>query len=47
VAGQSLFSRILAGIMLSPVTFLRDVIPFTLLTGGDTNGDTHAHDQRL
>ncbi|MCI0388930.1 MAG: TonB-dependent receptor [Acidobacteria bacterium] len=46
-AGQNIFSRIFADITLSPVVFIRSGIPFTLYTGTDTNGDTHANDRLI
>lgn len=44
---RPLYSRILADINLSPAIFIRSGIPFSLLTGADTNGDTRAFNDRL
>jgi hypothetical protein len=46
-SGENLVSRILADISLSPIISLRTGIPFSLLTGVDTNGDTRANNDRL
>lgn len=45
--GHSIGSRVLADISLSPAIFIRSGIPFSLLTGADTNGDTRAFNDRL
>jgi len=42
---QSLLSRVLANVTLSPFIQLRSGIPFTLRTGADSNGDTHIYDR--
>ena len=46
-SGHSIGSRILADMSLSPAIFIRSGIPFSLLTGADTNGDTRAFNDRL
>jgi len=46
-AGQHFLSRVFADITISPVIFIRSGIPFTLYTGGDTNGDTHGNDRLI
>ncbi len=46
-SGEHFLSRVFADITLSPIVFVRSGIPFTLYTGGDTNGDTHANDRLI
>ena len=46
-AGQDagVLGRILGDITLSPIVYLRSGIPFSLLLGGDRNGDNHGGDR--
>ncbi|HYL74981.1 MAG TPA: hypothetical protein VEU96_12295, partial [Bryobacteraceae bacterium] len=43
--GHNVLARAFADITFSPVVFLRSGIPFTVLLGGDFNGDTHPNDR--
>lgn len=42
-----LVTDFLSNLILSPVLYIRSGIPFTLRTGADINGDTHALNDRL
>jgi hypothetical protein len=43
--GHNALARIFADMTVAPVIFLRTGIPFTVLLGGDFNGDTHPNDR--
>ncbi len=44
---SGLKGRILGDITVSPIVYIRSGIPFSLLLGGDRNGDNHASDRPI